>query len=129
MRRFVVILVVASMALFAVGVQARDEIDNGRLVVKPYKHNHFTTGQYRMGKAELFGYIGELKDSKHITGIVLEHADEASNMQKHIIAETAKAQQLNAFVEADDKLVPLVDPMAPATKQPANDADGGASDH
>ena len=109
--------VAVALSLFCLAIAgfARDAIDNGQLQVKPYKHNRFQTGTYRMGKAELFGYIGELKDSKHITGIVLRDGDRASVEQKHIIASYRESTELNAFIELDDKLQALVDPTpAPA---------------
>lgn len=99
-------LLLASTAAFA----GSDAIDNGHLLIKPAKNNTFATGGYIMGKAELFGYIGELKDSKKITGIVLRDADRATPEQKHLLAVTAQAQHIDALVDADGKLAPLADP-------------------
>ncbi|MGH8042070.1 MAG: hypothetical protein ACREPN_08520 [Rudaea sp.] len=91
---------------------AADGIDNGHLLVKPSKNNTFQTGEFIMGKAELFGYVGDLKDSQKITGIVLRDSDRASPEQKHVLCETAKAQHIDALVDADGKLQTLVDPLA-----------------
>lgn len=103
-------LLLASTAAFA----GMDAVDNGNLLVKPAKNNMFATGGYVLGKAELFGYIGELKDSKKITGIVLRDADRATPEQKHLLVVTAQAQKIDALVDGQGKLEPLVDPM-PAT--------------
>jgi len=103
-------LLFASTAAFA----SSDAIDNGNLLIKPAKNNMFATGGYVLGKAELFGYIGELKDSKKITGIVLRGADRATPEQKHLLVVTAQAQHIDALEEAGGKLEPLVDPTASA---------------
>lgn len=109
------ILALASLAFlsFASSGFARDAIHNGQLQIKPYKQTRFQTGAYRMGKAELFGYVGELKDSEHITGMVLLKGDRASTEQKHIVAVIAKAQSLDAMIELDGEMQPLVDPTPP----------------
>ncbi|HZP65395.1 MAG TPA: hypothetical protein VFB32_03740 [Rudaea sp.] len=98
--------------------QARDPIEGGKLQVKPAKDNQYEVGEYRFGKAEFFGYVGDLKDSNKITGIVLKRGDKASDEQKHIVAETAQTQKIDAFIELDGKEQPLVDPT-PAKAAPA----------
>src|SRR6185312_928930 len=112
-------LLLASTAAFANSAT----IENGNLLIKPAKNNMFATGGYVLGKAELYGYIGELKDSKKITGIVLRDADRATPEQKHLLAVTAQAQHIDALVENDDKLEPLADPTpvvpAAAPAEPA----------
>ena len=109
---------VSMLCLASLGQASSDAVDNGRLLVKPYKNNTFQTGAYRMGKAELFGYIGELKDSAKLTGIVLRDPERASDEQKHALAVTAKAQHIDAFVDEDGKLQPLVDPQAAPAATP-----------
>ena len=69
---------------------------------------------YVLGKAELFGYIGELKDSKQITGIVLRDADRATPEQKHLLVVTAQAQKIDALMDTHGKLEPPADPTPPA---------------
>lgn len=110
----------AAIALFFVAgaSHARDAINDGNLQVRPIKNSQYEAGEYRFGKAELFGYVGDLKDNKKITGIVLKQGDKASDEQKHIIAETAKTQQIEAFIELDGKLQPLVDPTPAASVAP-----------
>ncbi|MDE2085131.1 MAG: hypothetical protein KGI64_09745 [Xanthomonadaceae bacterium] len=107
------IVVAAAASLFVCAAAfAGDAIDDGHLLVKPAKNNTFATGEFIMGKAELFGYIGDLKDRKKITGIVLRDADRATPEQKHLLVVTAQAQKIDALVDEHDKLVPLVDPLA-----------------
>ena len=112
MYKSIVAAVAASLFVSAAAL-ASDAIDNGNLLVKPGKNNTFATGGYIMGKAELFGYVGDLKDSKKITGIVLQDADRATPEQKHLLVIAAQAQKLDALVEDHGKLEPLVDPTVP----------------
>ncbi|MBS0569521.1 MAG: hypothetical protein JSS28_02845 [Proteobacteria bacterium] len=109
-------LVAATTAMLFVATLAcaRDAIENGNLQVKPAKNDTFLTGEFIMGKAELFGYVGELKDGKKITGIVLRDADRATAEQKHLLFVTAQAQHIDALQEQGGKLESLVDPLAAA---------------
>lgn len=106
-----IIAVIATLGL-VVSAHARDAIDNGNLLVKPSKNDTFAMEGYVMGKAELFGYIGDLKDRNKITGIVLRDAKRATPEQKHVLVVTAQAQHIDAFEESDGQLIPLVDPLA-----------------
>lgn len=110
--RKIIVAAAAALAFFAAGIQARDSIDGNRLVVKPYKNGTFEAGEFRFGKAELFGYVGDLKDTKKITGILLRDGDKATPEQRHLIAEIAKAQELEATIELGGKQQPLVDPVS-----------------
>jgi len=123
-RKILIAAVFALLCHLSAGFAA--DVDNGRLQVKPYKGDRFRTGAYIMGKMELFGYVGDLKDSAHITGIVLLDGDDASANQKHLIAVIAKSQHMNAFIEMDDKTQPLVDPKAGAAPESAS-APGASS--
>ena len=118
-------LLVAAAALFCVVStgHARDSIDGDRIVVTPYKDGMFATGEFRFGKAELFGYIGDLKDHHKLTGLLLRNGGKATPEQKHLLVEIAKAQELNAVIELDGHEQPLVDPVAPAAA--AAGASGG----
>jgi hypothetical protein len=115
MHKFLARTAACALLLVVFSAQARDSFDGDRLIVKPYKGDTFETGEYRFGKAELFGYIGDLKDHRKLTGILLRNGAKASDLQKHLIAEIAKAQEIDAVVELDGKQQPLVDPQAPAS--------------
>ena len=125
-------LVLASMAAVAVLATslafARDPIHDGKLEIKPAKDDHFEAAEYTLGKAELYGYVSDLKETKKITGIVLLRGDKASTNQKHLIAITAKAQSIDAFIDLDGKVQPLTDPTpSPDTAPPAIDNAGAAA--
>jgi hypothetical protein len=110
------ILLATAVALFCLtgASQARDPITDGKLQVKPVKDNQYEVGEYRFGKAEFFGYVGDLKDNKKITGILLKQGEKASTEQKHVVFITAQTQQLEAFIELDGKVAPLAEEAVPA---------------
>jgi hypothetical protein len=110
MRKFSAALLAVVSLMFALSAFARDPIRDGKLEVKPAKDDHFEAAEYTLGKAELYGYVSDLKDTKKITGIVLLRGDKATDNQKHLIAITAKAQSLDAFVDQGGKVQPLIDP-------------------
>jgi hypothetical protein len=120
MRNSMLVAAIAALFMSAHAFAAAG-IDDGNLIVKPAKQDRFATSGYVLGKAELFGYIGELKDSDHITGIVLRDARRATPEQKHLLVVTAQAQDIEALVEGDGGLVPLEDPL-PAKPAPAASA-------
>ena len=118
---------VAVLSLVAVSAFARDPIRDGKLQITPAKNDRFEAAEYTLGKAELYGYVSDLKDTKKITGIMLLRGDKSTDMQKHLIAITAKAQQLEAFIDLDGKVQPLVDPTpTPDAPPPAIDGDAPA---
>ena len=108
---------------------ARDPIHDGKLEIKPAKDDHFEAAEYTLGKAELYGYVSDLKETKKITGILLLRGDKATMNQRHLIAITAKAQSLDAFIDLDGKVQTLTDPTpSPAdTAPPAIDNAGAVS--
>ena len=110
MRKFTAAMLAVVALTFAMSASARDPISDGKLQVKPAKDDHFEAAEYTLGKAELYGYVSDLKETKKITGIVLLRGDKATDNQKHLIAITAKAQQLDAFVDQGGKVQPLIDP-------------------
>ena len=127
MRKFIVSSIAAAVALSASLAFARDPIHDGRLEIKPAKDDHFEAAEYTLGKAELYGYVSDLKDTKKITGILLLRGDKATDNQKHLIAITAKAQQLEAFIDMGGKPQPLVDPMPAAATTPPPVENAGAA--
>ena len=122
MRKTTIVAALA-LCLGAVSVHAR-EIQDGKLLVKPYKDTQYKTDLAVLGKAEFFGYVGDYVADKKITGIVLKDGAKATVEQKHVIAITAQAQHIDAFVEVDGKESPLVDPTpaAVAAPPPVDDA-------
>lgn len=113
MRKPILAAAAALLSIASIG-HARDSLDGDRIVVTPYKDGMFATGEYRFGKAELFGYIGDLKDHHKVTGLLLREGNKATPEQKHLLAEIAKAQELDAVIVLDGREQPLVDPIAPA---------------
>jgi hypothetical protein len=114
MKRFFLFVALTLLANLAF---ARTVVD-GKLQVTPIKDNKFAVDIYQFGKVEFFGYVGDMVDSKKITGIVLLKGEKATDDQKHVISSTARTQKINAFIEIDGKEQPLVDDR-PAAAPPA----------
>ena len=124
MRRSISVIGICVAAALANVAFARTIVD-GRLQVESTKDNKYIVDTTKLGKAELFGYVGDFVDSKKITGIVLIKGERASDEQKHVIAITAAAQHIDAFIDQDGKVQPLVDPTpstAPAAAPPVQGA-------
>ncbi len=103
------------------GAQARSDIRDGNAMVKPEKNARYSIDGVTMGKAELYGYIGDLRDTDHITGIVLKKGGD--DEQRHIIATIAKTLGLKSFEQDGRELKeipqPQTPPPAPAIENPA----------
>ncbi len=99
----------AGMLLMTAAVAA--DIKDGRAIVSPTKEDRFSIDSFTFGKAELFGYVSDLKDTKKITGLVLrakKGKDVASEEQKRAIGSIANTLQLESFLMEGKELVPIV---------------------
>jgi hypothetical protein len=120
MNKFVRIAVLALGLVMAAAAFARGDIRDNRAWVKPEKGEKFSINGYTMGKVELYGYLGQLRDDEHITGVVLRSG--ADDAQKQAIVSSARTLQIEAFEADGSDLKPLVGPTpppAPATPAPA----------
>lgn len=91
---------VTAAAAFAAG-----DVRDGKAYVKPLKDEKFSINGYTMGKVELYGYLGQLRDDEHITGVVLRRG--ADDLQRKAISSSAKTLQIEAFEEDGTSLKPL----------------------
>ena len=98
-------------ALLALGLAAmtaafaRSDVDNGNAMIAPVKGDKYSIDGSIMGKAELFGYISDLKDREHLTGVVLKRGGD--DEQRKIIGSIAKTLQLKAFEQDGGNLKPI----------------------
>jgi hypothetical protein len=116
MKTILRIAILAFGLVVAATAFARGDIRDDRAWVKPEKGDRFSINGYTMGKVELYGYLGQLRDDEHIKGVVLRHG--ASDAQKQAIVSSAKTLQIEAF-EDDGGLKPLTAPDAVAPTPPA----------
>ena len=116
MNKFVRIAVLALGLVMAATAFARGDIRDDRAWVKPEKGEKFSINGYTMGKVELYGYLGQLRDDEHITGVVLRRG--ADDAQKQAIFSSAKTLEIEAFEEDGGDLKPLQG-AAPAAPAPA----------
>lgn len=120
------LIVMLAMALAMVGsAQARSDIKDGNALVKPSKNIKFTIDGVTLGKAELYGYMADLRDTDHITGIVLKKGGD--DEQRRIIGSIAKALGLKSFEQDGGDLKAIPQPEgeqhAPPIEAPAAAAD------
>jgi len=106
MIKIVRIAILALGLVTAAAAFARGDIRDNRAWVKPEKGEKFSINGYTMGKVELYGYLVQLRDDEHITGVVLRHGADAA--QKQAITSSAKTLQIEAFEEDGSDLKPLV---------------------
>ena len=96
-----------ALVLVATGTAlARSDVRDGNAMVKPQGEDKYTTDGFTMGKAELFGYISELKETQSATGIVLKRG--GNDEQRRVIGSIARTLQLKAF-EQDGRELKSID--------------------
>lgn len=104
-------LVLSLLALLLTGIAHAGDIRDGRAIVTPAEDNRYEINGYTFGKAELFGYISELKETRKITGIVLKNgrreSNKATDEQRHSVASIGNTLQLETFTEDGGERMPL----------------------
>jgi hypothetical protein len=90
-------------------------VRDGNAMVVPVKGDKYSIDGSTMGKAELFGYISDLKDREKLTGLVLKKGGD--DEQRRSIASIAKTLELKAFEQDGGDLKPI-DAPAGATPPP-----------
>lgn len=104
------VLLAAASAFLSAAVFAAD-IKDGRAIVTPAKDDRYSIDSFTFGKAELFGYVSDLKETRKITGIVLKAKkgkDVATEEQKHAVGSIGNTLQLETFLQDGKELVPIV---------------------
>lgn len=84
---------------------AASDVRDGNAMVTPAHGDRYSIDGSTMGKAELFGYISDLKDREHLTGVVLKRGGD--DEQRKIIGSLAKTLQLKAFEQDGGTLKPI----------------------
>ena len=116
MRAAALILGLAVMT----GAFARSDVEDGNAMIKPVKGEKYSIDGSILGKAELYGYIGDLRDREHLTGLVLKRGGD--DAQRHVIGSIARALQLKAFEQDGRTLNPIdLPPTVPAATPPPID--------
>src|SRR5690606_3400815 len=113
------IMRVAMLALVLVAAGsafARSDVRDGNAMVKPQGEDRYSIDGFTLGKAELFGYISELKETQTVTGIVLKRG--GNDEQRQVIGSIARTLQLKAFEQDGRDLNPIDLPPEAATPAP-----------
>jgi hypothetical protein len=114
MKNLICGMALALGLVVAGGAAARSDVRDGNALVQPAKNEKYSIDGFTMGKAELFGYISDLKDREHLTGIVLKRGGD--DEQRRVIGSIAKTLSLKAFEQDGGELKPI---DLPATTPPA----------
>lgn len=109
-------LMLAAGLVVATGASARSDIRDGNALVQPVKNDKYSIDGNTMGKAELFGYISDLKDRETFSGIVLKRG--GSDEQRRSVGSIARTLQLKAFEQVDGELKSIDLPAAAPTPAP-----------
>jgi hypothetical protein len=109
-------MVFAAGLAVVTGAFARSDVRDGNAMVAPVKSDKYSIDGVTMGKAELYGYIGDLRDREHLTGIVLKRG--GNDDQRHVIGSIARTLQLKAFEQDGGDLKPIDLPAAAPTPPP-----------
>jgi hypothetical protein len=120
--------VLALGLLATAGAFARSDVRDGNAMVAPVKSDKYSIDGAIMGKAELYGYMGDLRDREHLTGIVLKRG--GNDDQRHVIGSIARTLQLKAFEQDGGDLKPIDLPATqpiPAPPSIDNKADAAAA--
>lgn len=108
------------------GAFARSDVDNGNAMIGPVTGDKYSIDGSILGKAELYGYIGDLRDREHLTGLVLKRGGD--DAQRHVIGSIARALQLKAFEQDGRDLKPIdLPPTAPTPPPPPIDGQPAAT--
>lgn len=95
---------------------ARSDVRDGNAMVVPTKSDKYSIDGSTMGKAELFGYLSDLKDREHLTGVVLKRG--GNDEQRKVIGSIARTLQLKAFEQDGGDLKPIDLPATAPTPPP-----------
>ena len=109
-HKFRTALVFLLLSLFLAGSVQADSIKDGRVTIKPAKEDRYQVDGYTFGKAELFGYLSDLKETKNITGIVLRdgsNSSKATDEQRKSVASIGNTLHLETFTQDGSDLKPL----------------------
>ena len=81
--------------LVALPVLAKD-VRDGQRSLEQARDDRFSVNGFTMGKAELYGYLSELKSSEGLRKIVLKRSKKASEAQRSAIGSVVRALELEA---------------------------------
>lgn len=111
---------VLALALLFAGTALAADIKDGNAMIKPLKGERFSIDGNHLTRAQLFGYISEMKESEGITGIVLRKGGD--DAQRSVIRSIAGTLGLQAFEEEGRRQLKPLGP-APAVGDTDNDPD------
>lgn len=108
-------LLFGALLVIAVPAYAAKDVKNGKVTVQPVKNDKFKVNEYEFAKAQLYGYLGDLRDSEGLKTVVLKKADKATPEQLNSISSIARHLKIEAVDDDGNNLIkPEAAPEAPA---------------
>jgi hypothetical protein len=107
---------VFALATALAGVAMANDVRDGNAMVTPARGDKYSIDGSTMGKAELFGYLSDLKDTDHLTGVVLKRGGD--DEQRRVIGSIARTLGLQSFEQDGGDLKPIAQPAAPPAPPP-----------
>ncbi|MEO8458931.1 MAG: hypothetical protein ABI451_00240 [Dokdonella sp.] len=105
---------VAAFALLCAGAIARD-VRDGKVDIRPAKgDDKFEVNGFIMGKAQLFGYISDLKANEGLKTVVFKLSSRGTAEQRRAVGSIARTLDVEAVDEDGNDLKALATPPPPA---------------
>lgn len=109
------LLLIAVPAYAVKDVQNGKDVKNGKVTMEPIKNDRFKINEYEFTKAQLYGYLGDLRDDQGLKTVVLKKSKKATPEQLRSISSIARHLQIEAVDEDGNNLIqPQAEPEEPA---------------
>lgn len=118
MKAMLKVLFTALLLVGAPAFAAKD-VKGGKVIITPAKDDKFKVNEYEFAKAQLYGYLGDLRDSQGLKTVVFKKADKASEEQLRSISSIARHLEIEAVDSKGNNLIRPATVEAPAEAKPA----------
>ena len=104
MHTLIKVAAIAALS-FSSLVFAKDEERDVRIE----RDGRYSIDDFILGGPELVGYLGELKETEGVTGIVLLRSEDTTPEQQHHLAQLAADAGIKAYAKRGGKMQELAD--------------------
>lgn len=113
-------LLLGALLLLAVPAYAAKDVRNGKVTIQPIKDDKFKVNEYEFAKAQLYGYLGDLRDSEGLKTVVLKRVKKATPEQLQSISSIARHLKIEAVDDDGNNLIQPESPAADPVPVPTN---------
>lgn len=108
-------LMLGALLVIAMQAVAAKDVRNGKVFIQPIKNDKFQVNEYEFAKAQLYGYLGDLRDGEGLKTVVLKKAKKATPEQLKSLSSIARHLNIEAV---DDDGNNLIQPEAESAELP-----------